>query len=119
MINDISELDTHRVIFGINFFHPSGFYVKLKPMYISQDGEFTNVIPDAPFDMDPFDTINDEDDFWVVEASIGYRLPKRYGIISVEARNLFDENFRFQDTDPANPDIYPERLILGKITLAF
>jgi hypothetical protein len=37
----------------------------------------------------------------------------------VEARNLFDENFRFQDTDPANPDIYPERLILGKITLAF
>jgi hypothetical protein len=54
----------------------------------------------------------------VVDASIGYRLPKRYGIITVEARNLFDENFRFQDTDPSNPTIYPERLVLVKVTLA-
>jgi hypothetical protein len=61
----------------------------------------------------------ESDRFWVVDASIGYRLPKRLGIISVEAKNVFDEDFRFQDTDPANPDIYPKRLILGKITLAF
>jgi tetratricopeptide (TPR) repeat protein len=118
MIDGISELDTHRVIFGINFFHPSGFYAQLRPKYISQDGEFEDFDPDAPFDMDPFDTINDEDDFWIVDASIGYRLPKRYGKISLEAKNLFDKNFRFQDTDPSHPRIYPEQLVLVKFTLA-
>jgi len=55
----------------------------------------------------------------VADATIRYRLPKRYGILSIEAKNLFDESFKFQDADPANPRIYPERLILGKITLAF
>jgi outer membrane receptor protein involved in Fe transport len=56
---------------------------------------------------------------WYVDASIGYRLPKRYGKVTIEARNLFDKNFRFQDTDPSNPKIYPEYLILVKFTLAF
>jgi tetratricopeptide (TPR) repeat protein len=114
MLNDISELDTHRVILGINFFHPSGFYAKLKPAYISQDGEFADIES-----FDPFGTISDEDDFWYVDASIGYRFPKRYGKVSLEAKNLFDENFKFQDTDPLNPDIYPERLVFVKFTLAF
>jgi tetratricopeptide (TPR) repeat protein len=119
MINGISELDTHRVMFGINFFHPSGFFAKLNPKYISQDGEFEDFDPDAPFGIDPFPTINDEDDFWYVDSSIGYRFPKRYGKISLEAKNLFDENFKFQDTDPSNPTIYPDRLVLVKFTLAF
>jgi tetratricopeptide (TPR) repeat protein len=114
MINDVSELDTHRFIFGINFYHPCGFYAKLRPSYISQDGKFASSTP-----FDPFATINGEDDFWYVDASIGYRLSKRYGKVTIEARNLFDKNFRFQDTDPSNPKIYPERLILVKFTLAF
>ena len=33
--------------------------------------------------------------------------------------NAFDEEFNFQDTDPANPRIYPECLILGRFTVAF
>lgn len=60
-----------------------------------------------------------DDRFWVVDAAIGYRLPKRWGLITLEARNLFDARFKFQDRDPANPLIYPERLIFARITLAF
>lgn len=60
-----------------------------------------------------------DDQFWVVDASLGYRLPKRWGIIEIEAKNLLDEEFKFQDTDPSNPEIFPERLILVKLTLAF
>jgi tetratricopeptide (TPR) repeat protein len=113
MKDDISDLDTHRLILGAHYFHPCGFFAKFKPAYISQQGNF------AFFgSSNPFATVKGEDDFWVVDASIGYRLPKRYGIITVEARNLFDENFRFQDTDPSNPTIYPERLVLVKVTLA-
>ena len=33
--------------------------------------------------------------------------------------NVLDEEFKFQDTDPANPVIYPESLILTKFPLAF
>jgi hypothetical protein len=59
------------------------------------------------------------DHFWVVDASVGYRLPKRWGIITLEAKNLLNERFHFQDTDPANPRLYPERLILLRVTLAY
>jgi outer membrane receptor protein involved in Fe transport len=60
-----------------------------------------------------------EDQFWVFDASISYRLPKRFGLLTVVAKNLFDKSFRFQDTDPENPRMQPKRLVLAKVTLAF
>ncbi len=108
---NIIEMDTHRAILSVNFFHPSGFFIKMKPIYVSQDGEFTN-------ESDPPIPFNGNDEFWIVDTSIGYRLPKRYGIFTLEAKNLFDEDFRFQDTDPSNPTIYPERLVVVKFNLA-
>ena len=64
-------------------------------------------------------TVHDDDQFWVVDAGIGYRLPNRFGFLNLEAKNLFDHDFKFQDTDPANPAISPERLFLCRFTLAF
>ncbi len=55
--------------------------------------------------------------FWIFDAALGYRLPNRYGLVSVEAKNLFDTGFNYTDTNPANPAIQPKRVILGKITL--
>jgi hypothetical protein len=55
----------------------------------------------------------------ILDAAVKYRLPRRAGVIVVSAENLTDENFRFQDVDPENPDIIPERLISAKVTLAF
>jgi hypothetical protein len=107
----ITDLDTHRFSFGINFSHPCGFTARIKPTYIDQEGEF--LVP-------PYIGVESGDDqFWVVDASISYRLPKRRGLITVEVKNLFDEDFRFQDTDTSNPEIYPECVFLTKFTLAF
>jgi hypothetical protein len=39
--------------------------------------------------------------------------------VTVEIRNLLDQQFRFQDTDPANPSITPERFVFMRFTLAF
>ncbi len=115
------KIKTHRIPLGINLFHPSGFIAGLKATYIDQKGRFRvmNSVREIPND----------DRFWVVDASIGFRLPKRRGLITIEARNLFNESFKFQDTDtvsiskdsalPLNPLISPERLILAKFTLAF
>jgi hypothetical protein len=113
----IERLDTHRLSFGINFFHPGGFSARLKPTYVNQDGKFVvpPTGPPPPF----FASVPGDDQFWVVDVSIGYRLPKRWGLITIDAKNLFDEEFKFQDTDPSNPGIYPERMILAKFTVAF
>jgi hypothetical protein len=53
-----------------------------------------------------------------VDAGISYRLPKRYGIFTIGATNLFDRKFKYQETDIRNPTIQPDRVIFGKITLA-
>jgi len=107
---NIVELKTHRFPVGINFFHTSGFSSQVKATFIKQEGDFGNV----------WSGVNpDEDQFWVVDASIQYRLPKRLGLISLEAHNLFNEDFNFLDTDATNPSIYPECLILTRFTVAF
>ncbi|MGH9895140.1 MAG: TonB-dependent receptor domain-containing protein, partial [bacterium] len=88
-ICDFTELDTQRVPLGIGFFHPSGLSASLTATYWDQDGRFT------PF-LDPTVPIRSgRDDFWTVDAAISYRLPKRYGFITVGATNLFDEEFNF------------------------
>jgi outer membrane receptor protein involved in Fe transport len=107
----LKELDTHRVPLGLAFFHPSGLSTSLTATYFNQDGEFQRLLTGN------FET--GKDDFWTVDAAIGYRLPKRYGFITVGARNLFDQKFKFFDTDLRNPLIQPDRTVFARVTLSF
>ncbi len=107
------ELDTQRVPLGIGFFHPSGLSASLTATYWDQEGTFT------PF-LDPtLPNRSGGDHFWTVDAAISYRLPKRYGFISVGATNLFDEEFNFFEVDLDNPTIQPTRTVFARVTLAF
>jgi tetratricopeptide (TPR) repeat protein len=109
-VEAIAKARTYRVPLGVSFFHSSGFRTRLKATYLDQAGRF----------LDPRGQIVPGDDqFWVVDASIGYRLPKRWGLITIGVRNLINQGLNFQDTDPSNPTISPERLIFGRLTLAF
>ncbi len=108
-----TELDTHRAPLGIGFFHPSGLSSSLTASYWNQKGTFT------PF-LDPADPLRSgSDDFWTVDAAISYRLPKRYGFISIGATNLFDEEFNFFEVDFDNVTIQPTRTVFARVTLAF
>ena len=107
---DFTELTTQRLMLEPRFFHPSGFRASLKATYANQAGEFGDFFGDI---------VPGEDAFWVVDLSIGYRLPKRFGLITLVGKNVFDEKFRFQDTDPGNPRIFSERLMLVKFNLFF
>ncbi len=109
----IKELDTHRLPFGVSLFHPSGFSAKLKVTYVDQAGDFQS----QGSEENSF--LQKDDRFWIVDAAVRYRLPNRLGFITVEARNLFDERFSFQDTDPTNPQILPARSVFARVTLAF
>jgi outer membrane receptor protein involved in Fe transport len=60
----------------------------------------------------------------VVDAALGYRLPKRWGILTLGARNLLDEKFLYQDdnfrtSDIRYPFFIPDRVIFARITLSF
>jgi tetratricopeptide (TPR) repeat protein len=106
-----SDLKSYKLPLGINFSFASGISAGLTATYVYQEGVF-----DDP-DFEPGST--QDDDFWTVDCNISYRLPKRYGKISLHAKNLLDEQFRYQDTDYTNPRLYPEQLILAKLTLSF
>ena len=110
----LKEADTHRVPLGINFYHPSGLSAMLKATYVNQAGDFERQNPIATGVF-----AHGDDRFWLFDAAINYRLPKRYGFITVGAKNLFNRFFRFYDTDPSNPAMQPGRLVYGKVTLSF
>ena len=104
---NILELRTHRVPLGLRYFSAKGWSANVSATYIDQKGTFANLA---------FASLG-EDRFWVIDTAIGYRLPQRYGRLALEIRNLFDKEFRFQDTDPGNPVVKPGRLALFTFTL--
>jgi Tfp pilus assembly protein PilF len=106
-----TKAETHRFPLGFNLFCPLGFLAEVKATYVDQEVDY--------YDYNAGAFMAGSDYFWVFDASVGYRLPERYGILTVEVKNVFDEGIRFQDTDPASPRIYPERLIVAKFTVSF
>jgi tetratricopeptide (TPR) repeat protein len=109
LIEEPKNLNTHRVPLGINFFHPSGLSASLTATYYNQDGKFVR---------SPTSVISGTDDFWTVDAAINYRLPERYGFVTVGATNLFDRKFKFFEVDRNNPHIQPDRMFFFRLTLA-
>jgi tetratricopeptide (TPR) repeat protein len=105
------DVETHYFPLGINFFHPSGLSVLLKGTYIDQHGKFERQGTLGTFE-------NGSDDFWLVDAAVRYRFPKRYGFFTVGATNLFDEDFEHFDNDVDNPRIQPDRTFFARVTLA-
>ncbi|HEX5021868.1 MAG TPA: TonB-dependent receptor, partial [Candidatus Binatia bacterium] len=109
------RVETDRVPLAINFFHPSGLSASLKATYVNQRGVFQRIAATS-FEFG-------KDDFWTVDAALNYRLPKRYGFITLGVTNLFDKKFKHFDTDRGsvdrNPRVIPDRVFFAGLTLAF
>jgi outer membrane receptor protein involved in Fe transport len=105
-----TKLDTHRVPLGLNFFHPSGLGTSLTATYYNQYGKFFRLATGL--------AQSARDDFWMVNAAINYRLPNRYGFVTVGAANLLDKKFKFFEPDLNNPSIQPGRMLFFRVTLA-
>lgn len=105
------KIKTHRVVLGPNFYHSSGLFAKLRGIYVDQGGMFSTRATGT--------FAAGDDQFWLADAMLGYRFSKRRGILTVEARNVFDKRFQFHDTDPDHPLIQPERLIFSRMTMTF
>ena len=107
----LTELNSHRVPLGISVFHASGVSASMMATYFNQKGDFTGAL-DTNFR-------SGHDAFWTVDAAIRYRLPKRWGFITVGATNLFDTEFKFFDVDLNNASIHPVRTLFARVTLAW
>jgi len=106
-----TELETHRISLRFNYFSKNGLSAGFDATYVDQEGIFL----DVNSGIEPAGA----DEFWSLDASLRYRLKNRRGIVSLTLINALDEEFRFQDTDPENPTIIPERWVLLKFTAAF
>jgi hypothetical protein len=113
-VNLPERIDTLSVPVTLRYFHPCGFFAEARATFVRQEVELPATSTSA----------RDEDSFVVVDAAVGYRLPKRLGIASLEFRNLFNESFSYQDTnfqtaEPQNPRFIPAFAVLGQLTLNF
>ena len=100
-----ATLNTKTLELHGNLFHASGLFAKLSTSRIKQDIESI---------LTPSGTGDESDSFWISDASVGYRFPKRSGLFKLQIKNLFDKEFRYQSTffgtsTPKFSPYYPER----------
>jgi len=114
---------THLLPVSLRYFHPSGLFGSLCTTYVKQRADLLGeeqVGNEFVFVENPT-----TDEFVLLDAIVGYRLPKRFGIFSIEVRNLLDQDFNFQgiglrtNREEESPPFLPERTILAQIILAF
>ncbi len=117
----VLSLETHTVPIALNYYHPSGWSGHIASTYYKQKGQFLSGL----FGSTPQSA---EDDFWLTDLSLSYRLPKNYGVLSIGAKNIFDKKFNFEDRnsydsqeiDSASPSsLSSERLFFGQISINF
>jgi tetratricopeptide (TPR) repeat protein len=107
-----SQMQTHRFPVGARFFWESGLSARLKVTAINQTGLFfTKEARETGIPMEG------KTMFGTVEGAIEYRIPRRYGRLVAEVKNVFDRQFNFQDVDPGNPTIRPGRLALFRLVI--
>jgi tetratricopeptide (TPR) repeat protein len=104
---------TYSVPLGARYFHPSGAFAGFGVTYVNQD-----------VNRDDSAGPEGNDDFFYLDAAVGYRFPKRFGIVSLGVTNLLDQDFHYQDDSyrefqdqPSIGPYFPERLFFGRITL--
>jgi outer membrane receptor protein involved in Fe transport len=110
------RLDTIYVPISLRYFDPSGMFVAGRASFVNQDVEIgsQSSLPDG------------SDNEGLLDAAIGFRLPNRLGILSIEVNNILDTKVKFQDENfrssresARNTRFFPDRTILARATLSF
>ena len=107
------HFETLSIPSSVDYFNPNGLFANLAGTYVHQNVERSGKnLPEGV------------ENFFLIDASAGYRFTNRRGILSLDARNIFDENFVFQDINfnssiTAVTRYVPSRAIFARITLNF
>jgi tetratricopeptide (TPR) repeat protein len=112
-LRGFTDMRIRRIPLELRYFGVKGLTAGVRASLVDQEGTFLFGTPPVVLPG------HGEDTFTVVDASLGYRLPNRRGVLSLNVANLFDKDFRFQDVDASNPSIMPERMAYLRFTFAF
>jgi len=109
-----TRLATLSVPVTVRYFSDIGIFGELGATYVSQQLRRQQTSSLAA----------GSDSFVLFDLAIGYRLPRRKGILSLEVKNILDENFEFQGdnfqtSQPTNPVYVPDRTLLARMTINF
>lgn len=109
-----TRVRTSTVRLGARFFDPSGVYAFAQMNYVDQ---FVRRL-------EGITVPSGQDSFLVVDGLIGYRFPRRRGSVTLEARNIFNEEFYYQDenfrsTETRSSPYIPSRQIWLRAALSF
>lgn len=110
---DLQDFKLTKVGGDLRYFHPSGFFASAGLQYVWH--EFA------------FPAAGGEDDFLLADFTVGYRLPRQRGVISVEIKNALDEQFMFQEkpirflaaSAPVDPLFARDFTVMARATLNF
>jgi hypothetical protein len=106
-----ADLDLLRAPLEIRYSDSSGLFALLRTTFVQETGHF--------LETNNFTLFGGRSTFAVVDAGIGWRVPGRAIVGSLQVENLLNSRFRFQDTDPTNPTIIPRRVVMGRLTVSF
>ncbi len=104
-----TRIDTLEAPISARYFSPQGWFAGVTWTWIDQeveeDGKQSSASP-------------------ILDSFVGYRLPQRRGMLTLEARNILDEEFSYQDdsfrtTELPNPVRLPSRSLIARLTLSF
>ena len=106
-----NEMELAELPLSFKYVAPSGKWLGISITGVDQTGVFSGPggIP-----------AEGSDRFWVADAIFAYRLPRRKGTISVEGRNLLDEDFQYQEIDiEVQPRYVPEAQWYLRLSMNF
>jgi tetratricopeptide (TPR) repeat protein len=105
----ILGLRTLIVPINVRTFVGGGFSAKFTGTYVRQSGELLSSADPVPTNAR----------LWLADLSLDYRLPDKWGVLSIGAKNVFDRRFPFVETDPGNPRFAQSRFVFARLFLAF
>ena len=115
-----TKVETWSTPVSIRYFHPSGVFGVLGGSYVFQEVNREGDAQGGDFNFEG------DSNFFVMDAAVGYRLPKRRGIVSVQGFNLLNQEFKYQGNnfreftrDPVVSRFAPQRTVTGRVTVNF
>ena len=100
-----------QVPFELRYFDPSGLFGLVRTTVVREQGEFATLTSVTSTGL-----TSGKDTFGTVDIGLGWRYPGRPFIATIEAQNLLDSHFHFQNIDPITPGILPRRAIIARVT---
>ena len=114
-----TQVETFSLPITVNYFHSSGIFSSAGTSIVHQYVNLPN--PNGSSSRQQGTNM-----FAVVDAAIGYRLRERRGLVSFEARNIFNQGFNYQDesfreftAQQTVSAFIPERALIARLTSEF